>query len=394
MKKRAWLLGLLLLLLCPMLADASGTLSYGSEGAEVVTLQERLAELGYYSDIVSGNFLDNTRAAVRAFQQQNGLTVDGVVGTDTWQTLFEDAEVADAFAAPRPQRTPAPAPYQVGVDVTNQVVTVYGLDERGQYGTIVKRMICSTGTERDPTPPGSYIINGATSRWCYFPKWGTHAQYWTRIDAYNAFHSVIYSQADTMALSTGSYTGLGKRASHGCIRLMVEDAKWIYDNVGKGTEVVVYEGFMDEELTKSLKIPELDTSVMLPYPTAGPTMEPIYNPTERIVMSAYTLEYGSEGEAVYWLQCRLSELGYYGGSITGGYYGGTVEAVKMFQRASGLVDDGKAGEVTQKLLYEGYLQPTAPPTVAPTPTTAPVEAVWFEPDAEPTSTPRFRRWAE
>lgn len=77
-----------------------------------------------------------------------------------------------------------------------------------------------------------------------------------------------------MALKTGSYTGLGKRASHGCIRLMVDDAKWIYDNCGKGTEVVIYEGEEDEELTRSLKIPPLDRSVMMPEPTAAPTQPP------------------------------------------------------------------------------------------------------------------------
>ncbi|HAH78565.1 MAG TPA: L,D-transpeptidase, partial [Ruminococcaceae bacterium] len=32
---------------------------------------------------------------------------------------------------------------------------------------------------------------------------------------------------------------LGEPASHGCIRLPVEDAKWIYDNIPEGTKVVI-----------------------------------------------------------------------------------------------------------------------------------------------------------
>lgn len=282
MKKR-WLALMLVLILCmPLPAAAAPLLSYGSVGDDVTRLQERLTELGYYAGVISGQFLDNTQGAVSAFQKQNGLKVDGVVGPDTWQTLFDDVDVAYAFSAPRPEKTPAPTPYMITIDVTNQVTTVYGLDGYGQYNRVVKRMICSTGTESDPTPPGTYTLNGATARWCYFPKWGSHAQYWTRIDAYNAFHSVIYTSPDSMALSTSSYTNLGNRASHGCIRLLLEDAKWIYENCGKGTEVIVLEGPYDDELTKSQKVPELDRSVMLPFPTAQPTQEPVYNPRERI----------------------------------------------------------------------------------------------------------------
>ncbi|MFR2150348.1 MAG: peptidoglycan-binding domain-containing protein [Christensenellales bacterium] len=42
------------------------------------------------------------------------------------------------------------------------------------------------------------------------------------------------------------------------------------------------------------------------------------------------------------LQMRLTELGYYHGSITGGYYGGTIQAVKDFQSDYGLTVDGAA----------------------------------------------------
>jgi lipoprotein-anchoring transpeptidase ErfK/SrfK len=33
---------------------------------------------------------------------------------------------------------------------------------------------------------------------------------------------------------------LGINASHGCVRLSLSDAKWIYDNIPSGTTVVVY----------------------------------------------------------------------------------------------------------------------------------------------------------
>lgn len=338
----------------------SGKVEYGAKGMNVTRIQTRLADLGFYHIEISGEFWGNTRNAVKEFQHQNGLAADGIVGVETWQTLFFAEDVVDASATPKPTPAPTPVPYRIEVDVTNQVTSIYGLDEMGTYTTLIKHMICSTGTEKDPTPPGTYTLNGATSRWCYFPKWGTHGQYWTRIDAYNAFHSVIYSEADPMALKTGSYTGLGKKASHGCIRLMLEDAKWIYSNCGKGTEVYVFEGKMDEELTKSLKIPPLDYSVMLPEPTPAPTESPVYRPDDLPPMPFKTLEKGAESEAVYWLQCRLAELGYYGGSITGGYYSGTIEAVKAFQRDHNLSPDGKAGKKTLEAVYESVLATPEP----------------------------------
>lgn len=361
-----------------------GKLEYGSQGDHVRRVQERLAALGFYGINVSGEFLKNTRSAVRDFQRQNGLKEDGVVGEETWEWLFFREDAVDVSATPRPSPSPTPVPYKVGVDVANQVTTVYSLDEMGGYTQIVRHMICSTGTDKDPTPLGSFILSGATARWCYFPKWGTHAQYWTRIDAANAFHSVIYSQADPMMLKTGSYTGLGKPASHGCIRLMVADAKWIYENIGEGTEVFVYEGVKDEEMTKSLKIPSLDYSVMLPVATAEPTPQPAYDAQALPPMPFTTLEKGVESEAVYWLQCKLTEMGYYKGSITGGYYSGTVEAVKAFQRDHGLSVDGKAGKNTLSVLYADVLAtpmpvpepeptPAAIPSPSPAPTAPPIQ---------------------
>lgn len=341
-------------------APFPGKVQQGNKGDNVRRIQTRLSQLGFYEYGISGEFGSKTRASVRDFQRQNALSVDGVVGEVTWQALFFDQSVVDAAATPRPTPAPTPVPYRVGIDVTNQVTTVYGLDENDEYTQIVRRMICSTGTIKDPTNTGSYITNGKTARWSYFPKWGSHAQYWTRIDAYNAFHSVLYREPTVMTLATGSYTGLGKRASHGCIRLMVDDAKWIFDNIGKGTEIFVHEGAADPELTQSLRVPPLDKSVMLPVPTAGPTPEPVYRADALPPMPFTTLRKGEESEAVYWLQCRLRDMGYYHGSITGGYYEGTMDAVRAFQRDMSLGADGLAGPKTLEALYADVLATPAP----------------------------------
>lgn len=59
----------------------------GSTGVEVEIAQTVLREGGYYKSTVDKNFGQNTEAAVRAFQHDRQLQVDGVIGLKTWQAL-------------------------------------------------------------------------------------------------------------------------------------------------------------------------------------------------------------------------------------------------------------------------------------------------------------------
>jgi peptidoglycan hydrolase-like protein with peptidoglycan-binding domain len=354
--------------------EFSKKLQRGSTGSKVKQLQTRLTELGFYTGPISGNFMNQTRDAVKAFQQHNAITVDGIVGEETWNMIFNSQDVSDASATPKPTPVPTPIPYAVTVDVKNQVVTVYGRDDNGGYTNVVRQMICSSGTTSHPSDLGDWTLNGATARWATFPKWGGGwAQYWTRINSGIAFHSVLYNTTNTMALATGSYYDLGSRASHGCIRLQVSDAKWVYENLGKGVVVTITDKLpSDPELTQSLKPAPLDRSRMLPKETPAPTAPPVYNGSEMPPSPLRTLKKGVSGADVYWLQMKLTELGYYNGTVTGGYYGGTVNAVKAYQKDNGLKADGIAGEVTQNTIYASVLATPAPAaTPEPSPTADP-----------------------
>ncbi|MGN0778809.1 MAG: peptidoglycan-binding protein [Aristaeellaceae bacterium] len=344
-------------------------LARGSTGKLVKQLQTRLTELGYYTGPISGNFLGKTATAVKAFQTQNALEADGVVGELTWHMLFNDPTVVLPEHTAKPTPEPTPVPFAITVDVKNQVTTVYGRDENGDYTVVIREMLCSTGTKSYPSDVGEWVLNGKTARWCYFPKWGGHAQYWTRINSSIAFHSVTYSSVNTMALNTSSYKHLGSRASHGCIRLTVADAKWIYDNVGAGTVVTITESLpADPELRASLKLPPLDYSRMLPQTTPEPTPEPVYISGAQPPMPLTKLQKNDSSEAVFWMQKKLKELGYYTGKCSGTFLGGTLEAVKAFQKANGLKVSGVATVETLEKLYE---QELATPTPSPTPTLTP-----------------------
>jgi peptidoglycan hydrolase-like protein with peptidoglycan-binding domain len=61
-------------------------ISYGSSGSTVTELQKLLNQNGY-NIAVDGIFGANTQAAVKDYQQKNGLAADGIVGTNTWGAL-------------------------------------------------------------------------------------------------------------------------------------------------------------------------------------------------------------------------------------------------------------------------------------------------------------------
>lgn len=65
------------------------TLLLGSRSSDVKTLQEMLNAKGYNAGSVDGIFGRNTRAAVLAFQNANGLAADGIVGKLTWAKLYD-----------------------------------------------------------------------------------------------------------------------------------------------------------------------------------------------------------------------------------------------------------------------------------------------------------------
>lgn len=125
--------------------------------------------------------------------------------------------------------------YLIKVNKQQNCITVYEKDEIGEYTLPVKAMVCSTGSA---TPLGTYNTK-IKYRWKLLIEdvWG---QYSTRITGSILFHSVWYYKQDPSTLSAAQYNKLGTTCSHGCIRLTVEDAKWIYDNCPLGTTVVIY----------------------------------------------------------------------------------------------------------------------------------------------------------
>ena len=75
-----------------MAVTSTNNLKIGSQGDDVLELQKKLNSTGYgYNLDEDGIFGNNTLSAVKDYQQRSGLTVDGIVGTNTWGALTGNA---------------------------------------------------------------------------------------------------------------------------------------------------------------------------------------------------------------------------------------------------------------------------------------------------------------
>lgn len=119
--------------------------------------------------------------------------------------------------------------YVIKVNKEACCVTVYQAD------VPVKAFACSPG---DATPIGTFHLAGQW-RWNTLMG-GVEGQYCSQIYGNFLFHSILYNERNIRTLIPSSYNDLGKRVSHGCVRLRVADAKWIFDNCPTGTKIIIY----------------------------------------------------------------------------------------------------------------------------------------------------------
>lgn len=150
---------------------------------------------------------------------------------------------------------PRQSNYYIKVNRKTCSVTVYAKDGNNGYIIPVKRFACSVGLPSSQTPTGTFYTP-AKYRWRTLmgPSYG---QYCTRIVRGVLFHSVAGRNMTSYNLNAKDYNKLGQPASHGCVRLNVRDAKWIYDNCPLKTRVTIYDSSDPGPLGKpaTIKIP-------------------------------------------------------------------------------------------------------------------------------------------
>ena len=119
--------------------------------------------------------------------------------------------------------------YSITVNRRTNVVTVYTYDQDGKYTVPVRAMVCSCGAGgEDTTPTGSYAIY-LREEWLGL-NGDVYGLYVSGIWEDYLFHSVPYYTMDHGDLETEEFNKLGANASQGCVRMMIADVLWIYEN--------------------------------------------------------------------------------------------------------------------------------------------------------------------
>ena len=230
-------------------------------------------------------------------------------------------------------------PYSITVDCFNNIVTVYSTAD----GTIVRQMICSSGTESYPSPRGTFIMpeehkDIERGEWYVFQD--GYGKYGTRIWGNYLFHSYLFTRMEDDAVNWNSYAAMGTNASHGCIRLYIEDAMWIAEHCFAGTQVELFDGDAREDYIKELLYGGTYSS------DSGMT----YRQYASIASDETELGYGSSGAEVAQFKARLIELGLYAGEADDFYGADLVKTVKAIQASMGLAVTGVAGESFLKMI--------------------------------------------
>lgn len=119
----------------------------------------------------------------------------------------------------------------ITTDLTNKLTYVFekGPDKRWRQ---LYRWECAVGAPNTPTIRGTFYV---VSRKPYFGSDTYRVKYATRIQGSYYYHSVLFNPEGTEIIDDR----LGVAISHGCIRLAVANAQWIYDNVLDATAVVI-----------------------------------------------------------------------------------------------------------------------------------------------------------
>ena len=123
------------------------------------------------------------------------------------------------------------ADFRIEVDLPRQRLIVFYSNE------ILKEFICSGGTPGDDTPLGEFTtIEKIEYSWV--DRYNVGAYYWVRFYGNYLIHSVPFDENGEMIVE--EFEKLGQPASHGCIRLRLEEAKWLYETLPLGVKVVIY----------------------------------------------------------------------------------------------------------------------------------------------------------
>ncbi len=169
------------------------------------------------------------------------LWTPGVVETpgavETSGAVETDEPVTDPVATPDDG-----LPYYLYVEKGSFTLTIYEKDDNGEYTEVYATYRLAHGGNK--TPAGKFTLTGDRERWHAFPDGGT-VQFAVHYEGHLYIHSPLYATDDPTQLWPKYYDGekgIGKESTGGCLRMVTEAAKFIYDNCPSGTVIEIVNG--------------------------------------------------------------------------------------------------------------------------------------------------------
>ena len=185
-------------------------------------------------DAAGGNTGNGTNIQLYSFNNSNAqkFILATTTGTDYADIDYSVEVYLDAMDW-KAQGYASNTGYAILVDCSQHLVSVY--QGYQNHWTRIQRYICGDGAASTPTKKGVFTV-GIKEK--YFGNSSYRCWYATQFSGNYLFHSVLYYPASTPSrILDGT---LGRGVSHGCVRLALDNAKWIYDNIPRNTRVVVY----------------------------------------------------------------------------------------------------------------------------------------------------------
>lgn len=247
-------------------------------------IQKALKICGYYQGDCNGIYDELTAEAVKVFQSEQGLAVDGIVRYHVWLKLAAKIEMATAK-----KNTPPPTgKVDIVVDTFRRKLIVF--NDNIPYA----QFPIAIGKAETPSPIGNWkIINKGVN-------WGTG--FGTRWMGLNVPWGVYGIHGTNKPWSIGSM------ASHGCFRMWNRDVEILYPWIKTGTSVTV-----------------------------------VGNPFGYMAGGIQKLNAGDCSAAVKYVQQKLKNRGFYKGTPDGLFGPATEKAIKKLQKQYNFEITGQIG---------------------------------------------------
>lgn len=347
-------------------------LSRGSQGNNVLLMQQRLIELEYLSGGADGKFGAKTESAVKLFQETMGLTVTGIADRLTLKYLYATDLKTYSQMVQSGQVTYAPTP----VPSTQQGYSLLQKGSQGAEVTKLQNRLIQLGYMKDKAD-GNFgaVTELAVKLFQAALGWEKTGVATASLQSYLYSGSAPqYSGSTPAAPSTKAPTGSGSSYAQlapgdmgDAVKNMQARLKELgyFDGEIAGnyltkttTAVKLFQAALGWEQTgiATAAMQEKLYSESAPKYTAPATPAPSQT-TSAPSQPGVIMQYGDSGDRVRQLQQRLKELGYLDAEPTGNFLGQTEAAILLVQEQAGTKKTGAVTEQLYKYIFSDQIAP-------------------------------------